>query len=642
MQQIKDKTGEIGIANNGMKMTIIAYRSCHDIDIQFEDGSIVKHREHSDFKRGKISNKERKSCVLDPRIGETNTANNGMKMTIIAYRRATDIDIQFEDGTIARHRSYFNFKKGSILNSNCRAESLYRVGETNTANNGLKMTIIAYRRSDDIDVQFEDGTIVEHRDYTCFKNGQISYASKGLLSNRIGETNIANNGMKMTIIAYRKSYDIDVQFEDGTIVEHRDYKRFKEGQITNITHQKFKEQKMGQINIANNGMKMTIIAYRSSKDIDVRFEDGTIVKHAKLVNFRKGNISKTPKGIRTDRVGETNIANNGLKMTIIAYRSCRDIDVRFEDGTIVEHRSYHSFSKGCMAHPYITSPNSLCPAPITIQDRIGETNTANNGLKMTIIAYRSATDIDIQFEDGSIVEHKQYTNFKNGQIYVKMNRVGETNTANNGMKMTIIAYRKSDDIDVQFEDGTIVEHKRYGDFKRGAVSNVPVKNLYHRVGEINTASNGMKMTIIAYRSCRDIDIQFEDGTIVEHRDYSSFKNGQISNIDYNEISSYRIGETNTANNGLKMTIIAYRKSNDIDIQFEDGVVMKHRAYRTFKIGHISHQFPYQMNNILIEKPAYIHDNIGNFFCHCTLCGERDIMTISEAKNHQCSKRSMTE
>ena len=115
MPKINDRTGETNIANNGMKMTIIAYRSCHDIDIQFEDGTIVEHRECSDFRRGKISNKERKSCVLDPRIGETNIANNGLKMTIIAYRRASDIDIQFEDGTIAKHRTYTNFKKGSIF-----------------------------------------------------------------------------------------------------------------------------------------------------------------------------------------------------------------------------------------------------------------------------------------------------------------------------------------------------------------------------------------------------------------------------------------------------------------------------------------------------------------------------------------------
>lgn len=38
------------------------------------------------------------------------------------------------------------------------------------------------------------------------------------------------------------------------------------------------------------------------------------------------------------------------------------------------------------------------------------------------------------------------------------------------------------------------------------------------------------MKIIAYRNKRDIDIQFEDGVIVEHRKYSDFKTGAIKNL----------------------------------------------------------------------------------------------------------------
>lgn len=54
------------------------------------------------------------------RIGETRIMNCGMKATIIKYRTCLDIDIQFEDGTIVKHRTYDNFKKGTISNPNCR------------------------------------------------------------------------------------------------------------------------------------------------------------------------------------------------------------------------------------------------------------------------------------------------------------------------------------------------------------------------------------------------------------------------------------------------------------------------------------------------------------------------------------------
>lgn len=44
-----------------------------------------------------------------------------------------------------------------------------------------------------------------------------------------------------------------------------------------------------------------------------------------------------------------------------------------------------------------------------------------------------------------------------------------------GMKATIIAYRNCNDIDVQFEDGTIVKHKRIGNFRGGHIANPNIK-----------------------------------------------------------------------------------------------------------------------------------------------------------------------
>ena len=39
-------------------------------------------------------------------------------MTIIKYRKSEDIDIQFEDETIVKNKTYNNFKKGNIKNPN--------------------------------------------------------------------------------------------------------------------------------------------------------------------------------------------------------------------------------------------------------------------------------------------------------------------------------------------------------------------------------------------------------------------------------------------------------------------------------------------------------------------------------------------
>lgn len=42
-------------------MTVIRYRGCHDIDVQFEDGTIVQHKRYSNFKKGNMTNKDTNS-----------------------------------------------------------------------------------------------------------------------------------------------------------------------------------------------------------------------------------------------------------------------------------------------------------------------------------------------------------------------------------------------------------------------------------------------------------------------------------------------------------------------------------------------------------------------------------------------------
>lgn len=48
---------------------------------------------------------------------------------------------------------------------------------------------------------------------------------------------------------------------------------------------------------------------------------------------------------KADRIGITFEQHCGMKATCIVYKSCKDIDIKFEDGTIVEHRSWLQFKK---------------------------------------------------------------------------------------------------------------------------------------------------------------------------------------------------------------------------------------------------------------------------------------------------------
>ena len=58
-------------------------------------------------------------------------------------------------------------------------------------------------------------------------------------------------------------------------------------------------------------------------------------------------------------------------------------------------------------------------------------------------------------------------------------RLGEINKNKFGTEMKIIAYRKSDDIDIQFldEHGYIFEHQTYSNFKSGGIKNPYDRNI---------------------------------------------------------------------------------------------------------------------------------------------------------------------
>ena len=220
-----DRVGETRVMKCGMEATIIRYGGATDIDVRFEDGTVVKNRWYGNFKKGEIANPNIKTFT-EVRLGETRMMNCGMEATIIRYGGATDIDVRFEDGTVAKNKAYGEFKKGGIAHPSTTAKA--RLGETRMMNCGMEATIIRYGKYTDIDVCFEDGAMVKHKAYSAFKKGYIAHPNT---KDRLGETRMMNCDMEATIIRYKNSRDIDVRFEDGKVVGHKAYGIFKKGEI---------------------------------------------------------------------------------------------------------------------------------------------------------------------------------------------------------------------------------------------------------------------------------------------------------------------------------------------------------------------------------------------------------------------------
>ena len=82
-----------------------------------------------------------------------------------------------------------------------------------------------------------------------------------------------------------------------------------------------------------------------------------------------------------------------------------------------------------------------------------------------------------------------------------VNRIGEQALNNQGCIMAIIEYRKNKDIDVQFEDGTIVTNREYGDFKKGAIKNPNHASIYD-IGYIGQGDYNYKENKDSYEAWR--------------------------------------------------------------------------------------------------------------------------------------------
>ena len=393
-----------------------------------------------------------------------------------------------------------------------------------------------------------------------------------------------------------------------------------------------KIDRVGETRVMKCGMEAIIIRYGGATDIDVRFEDGTVVKNRWYGNFKKGEIANPNIKTFTEvRLGETRMMNCGMEATIIRYGGATDIDVRFEDGAVAKNKAYGEFKKGGIAHPSTTA-----------KARLGETRMMKCGMKATIIRYENADDINICFEDGKVVEHKTYRAFKKGYIaHQNTNvpveaRLGETQMMNCGMEATIIRYGGCNDIDVRFEGGTVVKDRQYKDFKKGKIAN---QNFNPRLGETQMMNCGMKATIIRYNGVRDIDVRFEDGTIVGSKTYNAFKKGSIANQNIKTSAENCLGETRMMNCGMETTIIRYNTSKDIDVRFGDGTVVKYRTYNQFKKGEIAHQ-SLSLNNGskdfhgFICRRGFIDEDRTLYECICKHCGLEDVLTPQEMMEHE--------
>lgn len=624
-----ERLGETRVMNCGMKATIIRYQSQLDIDVQFEDGKTRYNVRYDHFKSGDIGHPDMlRKDQHEKRLGETRTMKSGLQATIIAYRSVHDIDVKFETGEIRKNVRYEHFKRETLqtVKPFRGNDGKSRIGETRTMNCGLKATVIAYRRSNDIDVQFETGEIRSNTCYSHFVNGKIKPVKTVICDqSRVGEAKKMVNGHMATIVAYRSSDDIDVQFDNGVIREGIRYDHFQGGKVGLEPMIKCDTSRIGESNMMSNGLTATIIAYRKADDIDIQFEDGVIIKSTRYSHFQNGGIAHPEvksnastsiqefavtyymRNFGFRKIERSELKDRGLGgFELDLYNEQLNVAIEVDGGWHAKDNPAEREARKNKVCEELGIKLYRLRDPSLEQELSYSTNFVLNKNKTVSIGLIDCKEeLETILTDNGIEFDSEFINFERDRESIlreyyekhrdkyRQERLGQSNYSNPAKQnMTIIEYRAYTDLDVQFEDGSIRQHVRYQEFKSGSVDHPNETKeaiAASRLNEQRKMNNGLIATVIAYRNHRDIDVMFEDGTVRYNVGYAAFKNGGLLKEPRQQptIGKHRIGEQRTMNCGLLATIIEYKNSCNIDVQFENGEVRRGATYECFQKGKIA-------------------------------------------------------
>lgn len=210
---------------------------------------------------------------------------------------------------------------------------------------GLVAEIIAYRKSDDVDVRFEDGSELEGVSMRRFEKGTLAPAHYDLRCVHVGETLKMKCGLEATVVAYKSSHDVDIRFSDGTVRTSCEYGSFRKGILLPCKNYLTKKDRTGERAKMKCGLEAVIVRYRSSTDMDVEFSDGSLLTGAQYHSFMCRTL-RPCLNRSIERIGEKRVMKCGLEAEVIAYRNANDIDLRFSDGRIHKNAAYHNFKNG--------------------------------------------------------------------------------------------------------------------------------------------------------------------------------------------------------------------------------------------------------------------------------------------------------
>lgn len=203
------------------------------------------------------------------------------------------------------------------------------------------------------------------------------------------------------------------------------------------------------------GLEVEVVEYQTTKKITVRFAiDGTEVK-TKAADIRDNRPLHPTYG--KVQVGDTFPCHDGDTVEVLEVESTMRIRVRWQSDGTEGWKDIVTLKKGHNRHPTKGIP------------QVGQKFKTNNYGDVKVVEYRSAIDVEVEFDDG--VRLITSTNsLMQGTVrhpYCYCNP-GKEFTTNSGWKCKVLQYTSADDILVQWQDGS-TSTECSGDLRNGCI-----------------------------------------------------------------------------------------------------------------------------------------------------------------------------
>ncbi len=219
---------------------------------------------------------------------------NGHYAEIIEYTDSEHIIFLWDNKAVSRG-SYERFKNGIIT---YKISDISRcIGDKKEQKNGHTAEIIEGPASGNITVRFEDGTIVKNTTFYQWEQGIIRYPAKyeERRNNHVGTQKMQKNGYIFVIDSVEHTNMVHGHFLDGEDTKvTTSIKVFNKGTVPHPDGDeeqiRQKKERLGSSIIQSNGLSLTIDRYRTSQDCGGYFEDGTRVEKFKYYKASTGHI----------------------------------------------------------------------------------------------------------------------------------------------------------------------------------------------------------------------------------------------------------------------------------------------------------------------------------------------------------------